>query len=138
MRILLTFDTGYAPHAATVMESIIQNCPEKLDFVVIYCDLTKEIQNILSKHFEGKVNSLEFVQLEKTLIIDVVKNIKVIAHNWNYNVYLRLYAQILLQDGYVIYMDCDTIVQDNILKILENADLTKPVCAVTEYNPCYK
>jgi lipopolysaccharide biosynthesis glycosyltransferase len=24
------------------------------------------------------------------------------------------------------------------LKILENADLTKPVCAVTEYNPCYK
>jgi lipopolysaccharide biosynthesis glycosyltransferase len=139
MRILLTFDTGYAPHAATVMESIIQNCPKKLDFVVIYCDLTKEVKNMLSKHFEGKVNSLEFVQLEKTLVTDTVKNVKAtVVHHWNYNAYLRLYAQMLLQDEYVIYMDCDTVVQDNILKILENADLTKPVCAVTEYNPCYK
>jgi lipopolysaccharide biosynthesis glycosyltransferase len=138
MRILLTFDTGYAPHAATVMESIIQNCPEKLDFVVIYYDLTQEIQDILSKHFMTKVKSLEFVQVSEMSLRDAVKGIKIARDSWNLNIYLRLFAQVLLSDEGIIYLDCDTIVRDNILKIMEEVDLSKPICAVTEYNPAYK
>ena len=37
MNILLTFDSGYAPHASVVMESIIRHCPEKLDFLDTLC-----------------------------------------------------------------------------------------------------
>ena len=139
MRILLTFDTDYAPHAATVMESIIQNCPEKLDFVAIYYDLDKETQDIFSKHFEPKVNSLEFVRLDEVVLKSTIKDVKTIEHLKNLNVYLRIFSSKLLpNDEYVIYLDCDIIVQENILKILDMADLSKPVCAVTEYDHAYK
>jgi lipopolysaccharide biosynthesis glycosyltransferase len=139
MRILLTFDTGYAPHAATVMESIIQNCPEKLDFVVIYYDLNKEMQDVLSKHFLNKVKSLEFVRLDEEILRSSIKNMKTAEHLKGFHPYLRLFSSELLPyDEYVIYLDCDIIVQDNILNILNDADLSMPLCAVTEYNPDYK
>ena len=138
MRILLTFDTHYAPHAATVMESIIQNCPEKLDFVVIYYDLNQETQDILTFHFTEKVRSLEFVQMDEEKLKSIAENIKAVEH-LSLNAYLRLFAAVLLpNDNCVIYLDCDIVVQDNILKILDGADLSKPVCAVTEYDPDYK
>jgi lipopolysaccharide biosynthesis glycosyltransferase len=138
MRILLTFDTGYAPHAATVMESIIQNCPEKLDFVVIYYDLNKEMQDILSKHFLNKVKSLEFVKLNDEIFTSI-EIIKAPKRFQNFNIYLRIFTpQLLTDDEHVIYLDCDIIVQDNILNILNDADLSMPLCAVTEYNPAYK
>ncbi|GAP72132.1 glycosyl transferase family protein [Candidatus Symbiothrix dinenymphae] len=139
MRILLTFDTGYAPHAATVMESIIQNCPEKLDFVVIYYDLNKETKDVLSKHFEKKVKSLEFVKLDESVLKNTIKDVKTAPHLSGFNTYLRLFsAQLLPNDKHIIYLDCDVLVQDNILKILDGADLSKPICAVTDYNPAYK
>jgi lipopolysaccharide biosynthesis glycosyltransferase len=139
MRILLTFDTGYAPHAAAVMESIIQNCPEKLDFVVIYYDLKQETQDILLKHFEEKVKSFEFVKLDETVLESTVKGVKTAEHLKGFNTYLRLFSPTLLpNDEYIIYLDCDIIVLDNILKITDGVDLSKPVCAVTEYDPAYK
>ena len=138
MRILLTFDTNYAPHAATVMESIIQNCHAKLDFVVIYYDLNQKIQNILNQHFAEKVNSLEFIKMNEEKLKNTAENIKAVDH-LSLNTYLRLFAtELLPNDKQVIYLDCDIIVQDNILKILDGADLSKPVCAVTEYDPSYK
>jgi lipopolysaccharide biosynthesis glycosyltransferase len=138
MKILLTFDTNYAPHAATVMESIIQNCPEKLDFAVIYYDLCVDTQHILEKHFASRINSLVFYHLEETVFSNQLKkNTKPLP--WvGFNCYLRLFAPMILNDSYVIYLDCDIIVQDNILKILNDIDLSKPVCAVTEYDPAYK
>jgi lipopolysaccharide biosynthesis glycosyltransferase len=139
MRILLTFDTGYAPHAATVMESIIRNCPEQLDFVIIYYELNQETRNILSKHFKEKVKSLEFYEVEEKAIMQF-KLAKNVPHIQGFNVFLRLLIDEILPrlEKYIIYLDCDIIVQDNILKITEGMDLSKPVCAVTEYNPAYK
>ena len=137
MKILLTFDSGYAPHAATVMESIIQNCPEKLDFAVIYYNLDAEIQDAFHRHFINRVNSINFYEADVTRF----KNVKSFPHITNpINVILRLLAPFLLpeSDEYVLYLDCDTIVEDNILKLLDGADLSKPVCAATEYNPNYK
>lgn len=137
MRILFTFDTGYAPHAATVMESIIQNCPEKLDFAVIYYDLNNNIQRILTNHFAEKIKSIEFYQIDESVFAKV-KNAKMLP--WiSLSTYLRLFTpMILTNDNHVIYLDCDILVQDNILNILNNADLSKPVCAVAEYDSAYK
>jgi lipopolysaccharide biosynthesis glycosyltransferase len=121
------------------MESIIQNCPEKLDFVVIYYDLNKETQDILSKHFKEKVKSLEFYEVDKETISQF-ENVKNVPHIHGLNVFLRLLIDKILpeSDKYVIYLDCDIIVQDNILKIADGVNLDKPICAVTEYNPAYK
>jgi lipopolysaccharide biosynthesis glycosyltransferase len=140
MRILLTFDTSYAPHAAATMESIIQHCPEKLDFAVIYYNLNDETQSILSKHFENKVASLEFYKVDEMILRDTIKGVKTTdKHLKGFSTYLRLFApQLLPNDEHVIYLDVDIIVLDNILSILNDADLTKPVCAVTEYDPAYK
>ncbi len=139
MKILLTFDTGYAPHAATVMESIIQNCPEKLDFAVIYCDLNEETRTILSNHFQGKVSSLLFYEVDEQAMKKTIKDVRVAEHLTSLSTYLRLFAPtILKEDDHVVYLDCDVIVKENILNIVKNADLTKPLCAVTEYNPKYK
>jgi lipopolysaccharide biosynthesis glycosyltransferase len=138
MRILLTFDTGYAPHAATVMESIIRNCPEKLDFVIIYYDLNQETQNILSQHFKPKTRKIEFVSLDKEILQNSINDVKTTEHLKGFNTYLRLFAPMLLPDDEVIYLDCDIIVQGNILEITAGMDLSKPICAMTEYNPAYK
>jgi lipopolysaccharide biosynthesis glycosyltransferase len=139
MKILLTFDTNYAPHAATVMESIIQNCPEKLDFVVIYYNLNKEIQDILTQHFSEKVNSLEFFELNEDVLKSSIDASLLVCEQWSMDTFLRLYAPNLLpNEQSIIYLDCDVIVMDNILKILEGVDLSKPVCAVTEYDSNYK
>jgi len=139
MKILLTFDTNYAPHAATVMESIIRNCPEKLEFVVIYFNLNQETQDILTKHFAEKVKGLEFIQLDAERL---VKNVPESVQNCEHitiDMYLRIFAaELLPNDDHVIYLDCDIIVKDNILKIIEGADLSKPVCATSDYDPAYK
>ncbi len=139
MKVLLTFDTGYAPHAATVMESIIQNCPEMLEFVVIYYDLNEEARAVLSNHFQGKILSLAFYEVDEQVLRDTIKDVKVASHLTGFNTYLRLFAPALLkEDSHIIYLDCDTIVQGNILDIVKDADLTKPLCAVREYDPKYK
>ena len=138
MRILLTFDTNYAPHAATVMESIIQNCPEKLDFVIIYFDLNKETQDIFTQHFALKVKSIEFIRMDEERLKSIAENINAVEH-LGLNTYLRLFAtELLPNDRHIIYLDCDIIVNENILRIIDGADLSKPICAVTEYDPMYK
>lgn len=64
MRILLTFDDAYAPHAAVVIESIIQTCPEKLDFVILHtASLSKDSRFLLESDFAKKVKSLFFFEI---------------------------------------------------------------------------
>lgn len=52
MNILLTFDSGYAPHASVVMESIIRHCPEKLDFWILYVHLDTDIIRKMKEHYK--------------------------------------------------------------------------------------
>jgi lipopolysaccharide biosynthesis glycosyltransferase len=119
MRILLTFDTGYAPHAATVMESIIRNCPEKLDFVIMYCDLNKETQDILSSHFKSKVRHLEFVEIDEDLRKKLPQ--QTVLKHLTLNTYIRLWAPEVLKDNTILYLDCDIVVLNNIKLLMEQA-----------------
>lgn len=139
MKILLTFDTGYAPHAAVVMESAIQHCPVKLDFVVLYADLTQEYIDILTEHFESKVNSLCFYRVPKEKFIPF-KSVKTLAHIKNpESALLRLFCgEYSFDDEWVLYLDCDMIVMEDVRKILDHADPNKIICAVSEYDAFYK
>jgi lipopolysaccharide biosynthesis glycosyltransferase len=138
MKILLTFDDAYAPHAAVVMESAVRNCPEKLDFVVIHYDISEATQTLLSHHFEGRIKSLEFFKVEVEKLLSIVGKTK--DWRWGLPTWLRLFASMVLpeSDHHIIYLDCDTIVCGNILEMPDGADLSKPICAVTSYNPAYK
>jgi lipopolysaccharide biosynthesis glycosyltransferase len=139
MRILLTFNDAYAPHAAVVMESAVRNCPQKLGFAVIHYDISRHTQDTLARHFEGRIKGLEFFKVDLEKVENITKGIK--NTFWNKNVvWLRMFAPSVLpqSENHIIYLDCDTIVCDNILQMTENARLSMPLCAITQYDPAYK
>lgn len=139
MRILLTFDDAYTPHAAVVIESIIQTCPEKLDFIVLHtASLSRESQFLLESDFVKKVKSLIFFEIPQSEF-EHFKNVQTLAHIKNpENVLLRLYCGRLPFDDIVLYMDCDVIVFEDVRNIFKYADNDKIINAVTEYNAAYK
>lgn len=139
MRILLTFDDAYAPHAAVVIESIIQTCPEKLDFVILHtASLSKDSRFLLESDFAKKVKSLFFFEIPQNEFKGF-RNVQTLAHIKNpENVLLRLFCGRLPFDDIILYMDCDVIVFDDVRKVLEYADDNKIINAVTEYNAAYK
>ena len=49
MTIILSFNDSYAPHAATVMASIIAHASDKIDFAVLHASLSEEIQTVLTE-----------------------------------------------------------------------------------------
>lgn len=137
MKIILAFDDDYAPHAATVIESILAHTDQKLSFALLYRKLDPTILNTFRQHFEHRVASIEFIKIEPALLQEVVHT--KIASHLTLDIYLRLFAPLVLpNDDYAIYLDSDIIVLDDISKILDNVDFSKAVYAVTESDPNYK
>lgn len=138
MKILLTFDTGYTPHAAVVIESIIKHSSQLLEFVVIYSDLSHDCQLLLKKHFENRVKSLSFYEITKDRFTRF-KNTKTLS--WIKNaesVLLRLFCDCIPGDDHILYLDCDMIVMDDVCKLQSLVESDKVLYAVTEYNSFYK
>ena len=52
MTIILSFNDPYAPHAATVMASIIAHASDKIDFAVLHASLSEKNQTVLTEYFE--------------------------------------------------------------------------------------
>lgn len=140
MNILLTFDDGYIPHAAVVMESIISNCKEaeNLTFYILHNELSIENQDILRKHFVNRVNGIFFIKVENYEFRGS-DNYSSLAHIKNSkNVLLRLFLDKIPSNDWILYLDCDVIVQDDVTKLEGYYDSTKVLAAVTEYNAAYK
>lgn len=139
MKILLTFDSPYAPHAAVVIESIIQYCPQKLDFVILHTiDLEENHRNQLFTHFQERVNSFQFYEIPLTEF-KPFKNLTALKHIKNpQSVLLRLFCDHLPFDDILIYVDCDILVFEDITKILNYMHPDEIIGAVTEYNGAYK
>lgn len=140
MNVLLTFDNGYAPHAAVVMESIIANCnnPKSLTFYVLFNDISIENQDILKKHFSNRIRKLSFIKVED-YEFKGCENYKSLPHINNYkSALLRLFVNKIPDNNWILYLDCDTIIQDDITKLAELYDEEKVIGAVTEYNASYK
>lgn len=138
MTILLTFDDGYACHASVVMESIIRNCNQKLRFAILYSDISNETIEIFRKHYNNRVQSLDFVRIEKEEFLRF-RNAKTIEHIPNPEVVLlRLFCDRVNEDRFILYLDCDLVVVDDVLKIMEYADEHNVLSAVNEYSNQYK
>lgn len=137
MKIVLAFDDNYAPHAATVIESILDNTTQTLSFALLYRKLDATILTAFRRHFETRVASIDFIEIDPDLLLQVSHTQT--AVNLTIDTYLRLFApQVLPDDEFIIYLDCDTIVLDDIGKIIEKIDFSQAVYAVKESDPNYK
>jgi hypothetical protein len=136
IKILLTFNDLYAPHAAVVMESVIRNAGSKVSFIIMYFDdeLSESVRTILRKHFESRLDKLEFcpVDVSYKKKFDGIQYSKALT----VNTFLRLLAPDLLpQESRLIYLDCDLLVQDDVYRLVEEADFSYSVNAVPEHYP---
>jgi len=136
MKILLTFDDFYAPHAAVVMESILEHASRKPGFIIMYFDdgLTPGVIQTLRNHYSGRTASLEFcpVNREEKQLFANLKH----AEYTTVNTFLRLFAPAVLKnEDVLLYLDSDLIVMDDIEKLTRRADPRYAINAVAEYFP---
>ena len=121
LNILLTTDNNYIQHTAAMTASLLENTKEKIKFYLLYCELIP--QNL--QKFEKFINSYNNV--------DSINNIYVEFNNYFHDVpvtyhfsktaYLRLLAPYLINEKYIIYLDPDMIIFDDIGKIMRDIDL---------------
>ena len=138
MNILLTFDSGYAPHASVVMESIIRHCPEKLDFWILYVHLDTDIIRKMKEHYKDMVQSINFIYVDSEEFTPF-KGVQTLSHISNpESVLLRLFCDRIPCDDWILYLDCDVLVMQDIRNLMSNIESTKILYAVTEYNAAYK
>ena len=138
MNILLTFDSGYAPHASVVMESIIRHCPEKLDFWILYVHLDTDIIRKMKEHYKDMVQSINFIYVDSEEFTPF-KGVQTLSHISNpESVLLRLFCDRIPCDDWILYWDCDVLVMQDIRNLMSNIESTKILYAVTEYNAAYK
>ena len=110
MNILLTFDSGYAPHASVVMESIIRHCPEKLDFWILYVHLDTDIIRKMKEHYKDMVQSINFIYVDSEEFTPF-KGVQTLSHISNpESVLLRLFCDRIPCDDWILYLDCDVLV----------------------------
>lgn len=140
MKILLSFNDAYAPHAAAVITGLIRHSSQKLSVVVLYYDLSEETRDKLYKYYAERLLSFEFVKAD--LAPNIIEKLQTIRTQFylksNIDTWLRLFASSHLSDDYVVWLDCDIVITDDICKILEEVDDKYCVSACKEYDPLYK
>lgn len=136
IKILLTFNDAYAPHAAVVMESVIRNASSKVSFIIMYFadELNGSIRTTLKDHFESRLGSLEFCSVD----VSYKRKFEGIQYSkaLTVNTFLRLLVPDLLpHESNLIYLDCDLLVLDDIYQLMKRSDSSYSVNAVPEHYP---
>lgn len=137
MKILLCFDEGYAAHAATLMEQLIDQASAPLGFVIMHGNSISEPTIArLRDHFAPRVASIEFHGVGAELTADMarIKN----ALGLPVETYLRLLAPLYVADKTLLYLDIDIVCQGDITRIMEEVNAPRAVYAVQEYDENYK
>lgn len=134
MKILLCFDDGYAPHAATLMEELIDHASTRLGFAVVHSDsLSGEVMDKLVHHFSTRVESLEFHRVDPARLEGYAQKSST-AHLQHAEAYLRLFAPFYIRDAKVLYLDIDLTVQEDITRIMDEVKEPQWVYAVKGYD----
>lgn len=140
MKVLLSFNEAYAPHAAAVITGLVCNSSQKISVVVLYYTLSSETIQKFYDYYSPLLNSIEFIKVN--INSDIEKHLKEIkSHfylNGNIETWLRLFASSYIQDDYVVWLDCDIVITGDICKILDEIDNRYLVSACKEYDPKYK
>ena len=140
MKILLSFNDAYAPHAASVVTGLIKNSSQKLSVVVLYYSLKAETIEKFVTYYEKRLASIEFIKVEiEPELAERLKSIRSPMYlQGRIEPWLRLFASSYIHDDYVIWLDCDTVVTGDICKILDEVNNQYFISACKEYDPLYK
>ena len=140
MKILLTFNESYAPHAAAVITGLIEHASGPLSISILYTELKDDTINSIKNYYKEKLSSIDFhkVELDETFVNALLK-VKGQKHlAGRIETYLRLFAQRYVNDDDVIYLDCDIVINGDIKRLMDEVCRDYYVCAVKEYDPYYK
>lgn len=142
MNILLTFNDAYAPHAASVITGLLNNCKEDLSVYVFYRNLSDETIKKFQVFYKDRLKLFEFYKIEfPEALYESIKKIEEKKKGYlkdKLEVYLRLFASSLIKEDGVLYLDCDIVVNGDISDIYNYIDEEKYIYAVKEYDPNYK
>lgn len=128
MRILLTTDNCYVPHAATLLASILTNSPENNRFILLYCDLNEENRNRLQDFVVQMGGELIAMQVDPSPFASFPARGHITR-----TAYLRMLASEYIQDDQVLYLDTDIVVLDSLIKLQKDMPPGDfPVWAVEE------
>lgn len=131
INIVYASDDKYAMIMAVSMESLFENnigdpC---LEVFIIESDISLTNKEKLKQIALSHNRNLNFVTIES---INNIVGTKVFAQRWNPIVFARLYCPTLFPAlDRILYLDCDTVINDNIFSIW-NEDITGYSCAAVQ------
>lgn len=131
--VLLACNNGYIRYTSVLVESILSHCTEenKYAIYILHTDISEENQAIL-QHQIGKCKnvSIEFINVKRRL--NTYKNLYVDRH-LSVETYFRFFAiDIFPNLEKMIYLDCDTIVCEDIAKLFHTDLKDKSIGAVRD------
>ncbi|MBS1066942.1 DUF4422 domain-containing protein [Gluconobacter kondonii] len=126
--IVIAADNNYVPHMAALIESIKYNCDKerKIEFLIFDGGITEHNKFLLRKQFH---NEYKITFLDCSLLY---KNIATHMHFSRATFYRLSIGEILKNHKKVIYIDCDTIVMDDISKLWDTDLEGKAIAAVPD------
>ena len=120
--IALATDDNYAAHCATTMMSIVENTSEKIQFHILHSGLSSTIMHRIESSFIDKNCCINFINMSK---YDFSEHFDLTIDYISMATYYRLLLPNLLPTVDIcLYIDCDTIVLDDITKLM-NVDISK-------------
>lgn len=140
MRIILSFNEAYAPHAAAVITGLIKHSSQLLSVAILYLDISDKTIARFKSYYSDRLDSIEFYKVEiESKLQRRIKDIRTVSHlKGNVETYLRLFAHRYIKDDYALYLDCDIVVNGDVCQILNEVDYNCYVSGVKEYDPNHK
>lgn len=140
IKILMTFDEAYAPHAAAVITGLIRYSSVPLAFAVMHRGISEHCIKRFVDYYHKKNIHIDFIKVDfPHEIMEIIDNIESQEHlKGKYDSYLRLLAPEYIEDDEVIYLDCDIVVNGDIALMMDEINRSKLLCAVKEHDPLHK
>lgn len=126
--IVIAADNNYVPHMAALIESIKYNCNKnrKIEFLIFDGGITENNKFLLKKQVHNECN---ITFLDCSLLY---KDIATHMHFSRATFYRLAIGEILKNHKKVIYIDCDTIVMDDISRLWDTDLENKAIAAVPD------
>ena len=118
--ILLAPNENYLPHAAVLIQSIIENSSieNNYDIILFKQDIIERTKNLVLKQIENHKNfSIRFFDISKS--INKYGNLNLPTYSYaSIETYFRMLAPYILKNyNKILYLDCDTIVLKDISEL---------------------
>lgn len=133
MNIAYVSDNNYADIMGVSITSLFENnknCNE-INVFIIDNNISKENKNKLNQlsiKYNRNITFIPFPDLSK--LIDVEINVR----SWSISAFGRLFLELLIPDNIdkILYLDCDTLINDSIKELYET-DIKEKYCGMTPY-----